>query len=121
MVAYGVESAVPHLLAPGLRIRILAPAAYLATKLAAYDGRGRQDPHLSHDLEDIVALLARRPVLVEEVAAAPPTLRGWTGERFRDFLARSDAEELVGANLPGGAALAPLRATVLERMRRLTA
>ena len=117
--AYGVESAVHHVLAPGLRIRILSPAAYFATKLAAYENRGKQDAYLSHDFEDIVALLARRPELADEIAAAPAELGEWVRQRSLEFLARPDADELVAANLPGGAGLAPLRAAVLERMRRL--
>ncbi|HKP74892.1 MAG TPA: hypothetical protein VJT67_05080 [Longimicrobiaceae bacterium] len=116
---YGVASAVEHTLSGGQSIRILSPPAYLATKLAAFEGRGKQDPYLSHDLEDIVALLARRPELVAEVEAAPAELHGWVRDRFAEFLTRADAEELVGANLPGGAALAPLRRTLMERMRLL--
>lgn len=116
---YGLANAVEHTLADGLRIRILSPPAYLATKLAAYESRGKEDPYSSHDLEDIVALLARRPELVAEVEATPVELRSWTRDTITEFLARDDAEELVGANLPGGAAMAPLRRIVLDRMRQL--
>ena len=39
---------------------------FLASKLEAYRGRGADDPYLSHDLEDVVAVIAGRPGCVEE-------------------------------------------------------
>jgi predicted nucleotidyltransferase len=113
---YGLATAVSHELRPDLRIRILTPPVYLATKLAAYDGRGKSDPRSSHDLEDVVALLARRPSLVEEVQSESAELRGWIGRGFSEFLAGGDADELVAANLPR---LPGLRTIVIDRIKAL--
>jgi predicted nucleotidyltransferase len=98
--AYGLAHPDRVQLAVDLEISILSPPAFLATKLAAFADRGSADPHRSHDLEDIVALVAGRPGLVDEVTAAPFELRGWIGEQVAAFLRRAEASELIDACLP---------------------
>ncbi len=53
-----------------LAIRVPEPPVYLATQWEAYLGRGRGDLPASHDVEDMIALVAGRPEIVEEVRAA---------------------------------------------------
>jgi hypothetical protein len=40
----------------------------------AFDGRGKGDYLASHDIEDIIAVLDGRPVIVDEVKRAEPDL-----------------------------------------------
>lgn len=47
-------------LAPDLRIRLVTAPVFLATKWSAFDGRGGGDYYASHDVEDIIALVALR-------------------------------------------------------------
>ena len=53
-----------------LAIRIVTPPLFIATKLEAYKGRGKNDPLSSHDIEDILNLVDGRPELLDEVRAA---------------------------------------------------
>jgi len=53
-----------------LSIRVVSAPYFLATKLEAFDGRGKGDYQASHDLEDLVAVIDGRPEAVEEVASA---------------------------------------------------
>lgn len=106
--AYALESA-QHLdisLGPGsaagvetLVIRHASAAAFLALKWAAYADRGRQDPLTSHDLEDIVALVASRPTLPAECATAPLDVRAFLADRTHDLLRDPEAEELIYVQL----------------------
>ena len=50
---------------PGLRIRVVTAPYFVATKLEAFRGRGRGDYISSHDLEDLLAVIDGRDVIVE--------------------------------------------------------
>jgi hypothetical protein len=97
--AIGIATAVQATLAGGVSIRHASAAAFLAQKWAAHHDRGRDDPLASHDLEDVLALLASRPVIIEEIAAAPPALREYVGQQARAFLDSPHAEDLLAAHL----------------------
>lgn len=56
-------------------IRILAPEYFLATKLEAYLGRGKNDPLSSRDIEDIMNLIHGRESLIEEVRQSKSDVR----------------------------------------------
>ena len=54
---------------------------------------------LSAILSVILALLAARSTIVEEVAAAPAELRAYVGEQARLFLEDPAAEDILPAHL----------------------
>jgi hypothetical protein len=117
-----VETAVSSDLSPGLRVRHASAPAFLALKWAAFLDRGAADPSESHDLEDILALLASRPGIEEEVARAPVELRRFIAERAERFLAQPAHRDLLASCLghaPGaGAVIAGVEAN-LEALRAL--
>jgi predicted nucleotidyltransferase len=80
-------------------IRHASAPAFLAQKWAAHHDRGREHPLDSHDLEDVLALLASRPGIADEVAAAPPEVRAYLAAEARSFLADPDAADLLAAHL----------------------
>jgi hypothetical protein len=108
-----------HRLGDRLEIRVPLPPVLLATKLAAHGDRGTDDPMTSADLEDVIALLANRPELVDEVKAADRELRAWTGRRVAQFLPSDRAAELVAAFLPETRQVPELRSMVTERVAAL--
>lgn len=94
-----IDTAVAVPLPGGVVIRHASAPAFLAQKWAAHHDRGWDDPLASHDLEDILALLASRPTIVKEVDAVPAELRAYVGEEARSFLDNPDAEDLLAAHL----------------------
>ncbi|MHB8399769.1 MAG: hypothetical protein ACYDCI_12700 [Candidatus Limnocylindrales bacterium] len=76
------EAAMVVELPSGKRIRMVTAPYFLATKLAAFDGRGKGDYVTSHDMEDIVAVLDGRPEIVNEVKQADDALRKHLMTRF---------------------------------------
>ena len=94
-----LETAVQLEIGNGVTIRHVSAPVFLAQKWAAHHDRGRDDPLTSHDLEDILALLASRPGIAEEIAAAPEPLREYVGQQARAFLDSRDAEDLLAAHL----------------------
>lgn len=79
----------------GLTIRIPAPPLMLATKLAAYESRGKSDPAVSKDLDDIVTLVDGRVELIEEVAGARNKLRQFIGAGLRDIATHKIARHIL--------------------------
>jgi hypothetical protein len=86
-------------LTESVTIRILDPPHFLASKLEAYRGRGDDDPYMSHDLEDVVSVVAGRPDCVEEVMAAGPELSDWIGSQMGSIFPSRRRIELVAAHM----------------------
>jgi predicted nucleotidyltransferase len=103
----------------GTAIRLVTPACFLATKLAAFGDRGRRNPMASHDLEDVIAVIDGRPEIVADLAAASPDLRAYVADRLSQFLARSDAAALVAAQLMPDSDSQDRLPFVLDRIRSL--
>jgi len=113
-----IETAVEATIAGGVTLRHVSASAFLAQKWAAHHDRGRADPLGSRDLEDILALLASRPTILKEVAAAPAALRAYVAEQAKDFLADVNADDLLAAHLNNaqdpGATIAAVRAMLKQ-------
>ena len=110
-------------LGDGVIIRHAGGPAFLALKWAAYADRGSDDPYVSHDLEDILALVASRPALVGEVSEAPSVLRDFVGSRSAALLAAPRLSDILAGHLnnaqdPRGTADLVLRR--LQEIRALT-
>lgn len=93
------EEAVTRELEEGLVIRYASAPGFMVLKLAAFHDRGRDDPFLSPDLEDIIALVASRPTLISEVAAAKSDMRTFIREQIGILRARPDYMDLLAGHL----------------------
>lgn len=103
-----VETASTVVLASGLNIRLISAPVFIATKLEAFHDRGRNaDGQLdylgSHDLEDIITVVDRRPELLSECAEAPEELRVYLAQAFSHLLADADFNTSLAGHLPGDA------------------
>ena len=99
-----LESALPVALPSGRPIRLIAAPVFLATKLEAFDGRGKGDFLFSHDLGDLFAVIDGRDALLDECRASPPELRAYLSERFQGLLALPAFMDALPGHLPGDAA-----------------
>lgn len=52
----------------GLKVRVISPLFFAATKLEAFRNRGHGDYLASHDLEDLILVLDAIPTLLPEIA-----------------------------------------------------
>lgn len=115
-----IETAVTLRLRENLDVRLVTPACFVATKLVAFEDRGKGDYLESHDLEDVLSVMDGRPEIVNELAQAEPGLRGYVAKVF----ARLVADEGFLNALPGliveGSPAARLP-VVLERLRKIAA
>jgi len=115
-----MEVAVSAQLRQGLRIRLVTAPYFVATKLEAFEDRGRGDYLESHDLEDVLSVMDGRPEIVDEIAKAELQPRGYIAA----VCARLVADEGFINALPGliiegsPATRVPI---VLERLKKIAA
>lgn len=101
-----------------VKLRVVTPVYFLATKLEAFLSRGGGDVRGSHDLEDIMTVIDGRAEIVDEVQSAPSDVRIFVTATFHQLLAeRSFVDALSGFLMPDDANQARLPNLV----KRLTA
>lgn len=105
----------------GLTLQVIAPAYFVATKLEAFRGRGRDEYAASHDLEDVIAVVDGRSQLVQEVQAAEAEVRGFIASQIGHLLStRTFMDALPGFLLPDAASQQRLP-IVRRRLEQLAA
>lgn len=105
----------------GPTVRIIAGPAFLASKLEAFEDRGREDVYGSHDLEDILTLVDQRSELAAEIRESSDELRAYVGERIRALLDHSQFLNALPGLMEPGPAMAGRVQIVLDRLRLLAA
>lgn len=96
--AHAVEVELPI----GKAIQAIPPPFLLATKLEAFEGRGKLDFYESRDFEDIVRLIDGRGELPAEVATAPGDLRDYISQQFERLSGRAQFDNGLEGALPAG-------------------
>lgn len=100
-------------------IRMVTPVYFIATKLEAFHGRGAEDLTLSHDLEDIVALIDGRAAIVDEVASAEPKVRSYIVSEVRSLFDDDDFREAIPGFLLPDSASQSRRTQLEERLQAI--
>lgn len=102
-------------------LRIVEPAAFLATKLKAFNDRGEGDYLASHDLEDVITVVDGRRHIVEDVRLAPRELRDFVVTDFSRLLAVRRFRDAIPAHLPPDDASQQRTPIVLSRLQAIAA
>lgn len=114
--AEAIATAVRRELEPGLTIRHASAAGFLALKWAAFRDRGQTDALASHDLEDILALIASRPGVTDEVRSAPDRVRRFVEEWAGWLVEHEYRDDLLAAHLNNATDVSATIRTVLGRL-----
>lgn len=114
-----LDAAAVVALPSGKSIRMVTAPYFLVTKLAAFDSRGKGDDVMSHDMEDIVAVLDGRPEIVDEVKRADEALRKHLITRFAVLLRDANFVAALPGHLPGDAASQARAPLVMERITEM--
>lgn len=117
--SYALASATARTLEPTLDVRIASAAAFLAMKWEAFGRRGAADPMSSHDLEDMIRVVAGRVEIIEEVRAAPDEVRQFINAQTNAFLATAAAADVLEGNLPDARRVPGSADAVLARFQQL--
>lgn len=86
-------------LLPGLSVKHVNAPSFIVLKWAAFNDRGGGNLLYSVDVEDILALLASRPSLTDEIAASQQDARDYLKNAARTILGDRDNEDLLEAHL----------------------
>lgn len=100
----------------GAQISVVSALHFIATKLEAFAGRGGGD-YMSHDLEDIVAVVDGRPEIVEELAAHASDMTAYIREAIRTLVEDQDFLDALPGFLPGDRASQERRPMLENRLR----
>jgi hypothetical protein len=82
-----------------IKIIILPVSYFLATKFSAYHDRGRKDPGISHDFEDIIYILDNRTDLVEEILKSPENVQEYLKKEFKAIIDDNLVHEAILSKL----------------------
>jgi hypothetical protein len=104
----------------GLRLRVITPVYFLATKLDAFRRRGDNDVIGSHDLEDVVTVVDGRPEVVQEARAASGDVREYLARQVGDLLGNAAFRNALSGFLMRDSASQARQALLLERLRELS-
>lgn len=113
-------TAAEHFTLPsGVRIRILPAPYFLATKLEAFDYRGKGDFLLSRDMEDIITVLDGREEIVLEVQAAESNLQDYLVKRFSGFMDERLFLDALPGHLPPDQASQSRLSHIIDRVKSI--
>ena len=76
-------------------VKIFTAPYFVASKLEAFQNRGRGDGRTSRDFEDIVFVLENRRTVWQEMKAADEDVRAFLTEQFRALRANPDIREWI--------------------------
>jgi len=80
-------------------IQILPLPYFLASKFAAYNSRGKNEPRTSHDFEDIIYVIENRTDIAEHIIAAPEDVKPFLLKEFESILKDRAKQEAILGNL----------------------
>lgn len=116
-----IRTSIPTQLPSGIRIKLVAPPYFIATKLEAFFGRGRGDYYGSHDMEDLVAVVDGRPELVRETNAVEPRLKSYLNAKLAPLLEDEQFRYALQGHLPGDPGSQARLPLLLQRLKAISA
>jgi predicted nucleotidyltransferase len=114
-----VRTAAERVLPSGTPVRVATAPYFLATKLEAFDGRGKGDFRASHDIEDFIAVVDGRPDLLREVLEAGFDVRAYLAGRVSALLGDEGFLDALPGHLPPDEVSQQRASIVLDRLRAL--
>ncbi len=114
-----IRSAQPFQLTERLVIHTVSGPAFLATKWEAFGDRAADDWYGSHDVEDIVMVVAGRPELLIEIRDAEPELQEYVVEATKRMFKSGVIEDVIAGAIPETRDVPGLHAEVLERFSQI--
>ncbi|HEY6388623.1 MAG TPA: hypothetical protein VIX91_23340 [Candidatus Acidoferrum sp.] len=103
----------------GLRIRLVTPVYFCASKLEAFAGRGRNDFAGSRDLEDLIAVFDGRAELVGEIRAAEGDVRSYLTKEIKKLLSIRAFNDALPGHVPPDAVSQERVGTIISRLEEI--
>jgi len=114
-----MESAQERELEPGLKILLVNPIYFCASKLEAFGDRGKKDYVGSRDLEDVIAVVDGRAELVGEIRAAQSDVRSYLAREITKLCGAREFLDALPGHLPPDAASQERITVVVARLKEI--
>jgi len=95
-----IRHAVDDHLSNSITIRRVTAPYFIATKIEAFNGRGKGDFMVSHDFEGIVTVIDGREELKNEIVASESYVRQFIGRTFAQWMKNPDLYIALTGQLP---------------------
>ena len=102
-----------------VQFRVVTPEYFLATKLEAFLGRVNLDYAVSHDMEDIIAVIDGRAEIIQEVIDADEDVRAYLIAQFSDLIADDDFMDALPGHLRPDSASQQRLPILIKRIEQL--
>jgi hypothetical protein len=102
-----------------VRLKLVSPVGFLATKYVAFLDRGDNDYYASHDLEDFVTVIDGRENIAAEIDRAPAELRGYVVEALIALTSTPEFDEALAGQIPPDRANQQRLPKLREKLRRI--
>jgi len=103
----------------GIAVRMITAPYFLATKIAAFEGRGKLDFLASHDMEDIITVIDGRSEIVDEIRDSDEKLKRFLSKVFQTYLEKPEFMESLPGKLPGDVASQARLPILVDRLRQI--
>ncbi|WP_240920282.1 hypothetical protein [Pseudoalteromonas sp. SA25] len=90
-----VATAEDYVLNDALTIKLITPEYFVATKLEAYLGRGKDDALSSHDIEDLLNIFDGRASIVNDILSASEDLKNYISKQLNSLMEDGNFEYAV--------------------------
>ncbi|MCK4869845.1 MAG: hypothetical protein KAS93_01920 [Gammaproteobacteria bacterium] len=114
-----IGHAVIQRLENGISIKSVTAPYFLATKLEAFKQRGKNDFLLSHDFEDIIAVIDGRAEIAQDVSLSDDELRKYLAQSFAEILRDEDFLAVLPGHLNYGSIAMGRAEIVLQRIAEI--
>ena len=108
-----------HDLPSGHTIQLISAPYFLITKLAAFESRGDGDYALSHDIEDLIAVIDGRPDVTLEVQQLEADARAHLTRKIAALLANPTFVDSLPGHLPGDPGNQARLPTLVTRLQEM--
>lgn len=117
--ADAMKASVAMVLPNDYEINVVTAPYFLATKIEAFEGRGKGDYLLSHDLEDLISVIDGRPEIIDEVLNSNEALKKYLIEKLEGLLDTPRFIEALPGKLPGDESSQARIPLLMERMKSI--
>ena len=100
-------------------IKILSAPYFIATKLEAHKGRGKNDGRTSQDFEDIIYVLENREAIWEEMNNSGESVKGYLRSEFLSLLNNPNLFEWIDSHVERGSP--PATYLIIDQLKKFTA
>jgi hypothetical protein len=114
-----LETSQEREISPGVKIKVVTPPFFCATKLEAFDGRGNGDYLASHDLEDLITVIDGRAELVEEIYSSPEDVRLFIAAKIDSFMKDSRFIDALPGHLQPDEASQKRLGVLMKRLKQI--